>query len=248
MQVLAAVGGGAFILACLLLGARLMWLSWKTRGLEEFVLGLGLFLMGGLGYPLMIVALTATGLSDGVRHGFLIANMTCATVGMGGVAVFTQRVFRPSGPWGRVGAMAILIGYGACFAAQWTAGLGTYLTDPTGAPWSYSQVVAIACPVWTGAESFRHYRMLRRRLALDLADSVVTDRFLLWTIAMWTAAAITLISVALGALGIAMNASELGALIIGTLGLVIAGALWLAFFPPKPYTRWIRENAEAVAA
>ena len=64
MASLAALGGGAFVLASLIVGARLMLLARRTRHFPEFAMGFGLFGMGGVGYPLMMVARFHTGLDD----------------------------------------------------------------------------------------------------------------------------------------------------------------------------------------
>ena len=53
MELLGAIGGVSFILASLVIGLRLLLLARRTRELPEFVIGLALFLMGGLGYPLL---------------------------------------------------------------------------------------------------------------------------------------------------------------------------------------------------
>ena len=36
--------------------------------------------------------------------------------------------------------------------------------------------------VWTAFEGFRYYGMMKKRMALGLADAVVTNRFLLWAL------------------------------------------------------------------
>ena len=64
---LAAIGGGAFVLVSLVIGVRVMWLARRTRGLPEFAMALGLLLMGGLGYPILILAQFGSFLSDGAR-------------------------------------------------------------------------------------------------------------------------------------------------------------------------------------
>ena len=56
MELLAAAGGGAFVLVSLVIGVRVVWLAHRTRGLAELSMGLGLLLMGGLGYPIPILA------------------------------------------------------------------------------------------------------------------------------------------------------------------------------------------------
>ena len=52
MQLLAALGGGAFVLVSLVLSTRLLLLASRTRQLPELLVGLVLLLLGGVGYPL----------------------------------------------------------------------------------------------------------------------------------------------------------------------------------------------------
>ena len=47
MTILAALGGLSFLLVSIVGGARLLLLARRTRKLPEFVLGMGLFLLGG---------------------------------------------------------------------------------------------------------------------------------------------------------------------------------------------------------
>jgi hypothetical protein len=75
MELLAAIGGGSFVLVSLVIGVRVMWLARRTRGLPEFAMALGLLLMGGLGYPILILAQFGSFLPDGARVWFLYAQI-----------------------------------------------------------------------------------------------------------------------------------------------------------------------------
>ena len=128
---IAAVGGGLFVLASLVVGGRVALLSFKTKGLPEFLLGTGLFLMGGLGYPMMQIAQRATQLPDDQRAALMIAQMTFMVAGMSGVAWFTRRVFRPKAAW----AGALLLGIAAAYSGLAIAqvmgpGLMAFLENP----------------------------------------------------------------------------------------------------------------------
>ena len=67
MQLLAQLGGGAFTLVCLLIGLRLLLLAARTRHLPELLIGAGLFLMAGIGYPLSSIARQLPGLATETR-------------------------------------------------------------------------------------------------------------------------------------------------------------------------------------
>ncbi len=51
MQLLTAIGGGLFLVICVVGGLRLLLLAHRTRQLPERVLGLGLFLRGASECP-----------------------------------------------------------------------------------------------------------------------------------------------------------------------------------------------------
>ena len=248
MEVVAALGGGAFVLASLVLGGRLMLLARETRGMPEFVLGFGLFLMGGLGYPLMGIAQQATGLDLGVRVGLIVTHMAFAAVGMTGVTLFSRRVFRPTETWAAWTTPLAAAAYLALAVAQ---GLGGGFAEALAARgvWYHSTYVGTAVMGWTGWESLRYHSLMRRRLALGLADPIVVDRFRLWAISMFTAASISTIGVLLQRVfGISVNGTTAGHLLVGPLGLVVALALWLAFLPPSGYLARVRRRASPVPA
>ena len=249
MELVAAFGGGAFVLASLVLGARLVWMARRTRGLPEFVLGFGLFLMGGLGYPLMAIAQQATGLGVRTRVGLYVTQMLCTTIGMTGVTLFTRRVFRPGEAWAAWTTPACLVAMIGLMIAQGVGpGIAAALQGGD-AIWFRSSYVSIAVMGWTGAESLRYHLMLRRRLALGLAEPVVVDRFRLWSISMFSAASISSLGLVLRELfDVSLNGTTAGNLLVGPLGLVIALALWLAFLPPAGYLRRVERLAAAQRA
>jgi hypothetical protein len=249
MELIAAIGGGAFVLASLVLGGRLMLLSLRTRGLPEFTLGFGLFLMGGLGYPMMAVAQQSTEMNIGLRVAMLVTQMLFTTIGMSMVTFFTRRVFRPADPWAAWATPACAAAYLSCFYAQGRgAGFEALLTDPDGV-WVTSAYVGIVVMAWTGWESLRYHLLLRRRMGLGLADPVVVDRFRLWTISMFSAASISLAGTILQKVfGISVNGTTAGHLLVGPMGLVCATALWLAFLPPAGYLRRVSAPGQAAPA
>ena len=248
MELIAAIGGMSFVLASLIVGLRLLLLARRTRELPELVIGLGLFLMGGIGYPLTAVARLATPLPDAVRTGLFALSLLCAFVGTLAVALFNQRVFRP----GRRIAVWTVIGLGGAEAALlllqtvspglqagafFNEGLGLRLfTSLHGVPLA-----------WAACESFAYAAKLGLRAKLGLADPVVADRMRLWGISMLSALAINLASTITGFFGIDLAATAGGALLIAPLGLVASGCTWLAFVPPAAYLRRVAARFQASA-
>lgn len=243
--ILAAAGGGAFVLASLVLGIRLMWLSTRTGGLPERVMGLGLFLMGGLGYPLTLLALQGDGLGLGpdARAAMLGANMACNTVGMSALAWFNLRVFRHGEIWAVALVGVVALGYLAPAGVQAVGpGLGAFLAEGEG-PWQLTRFTALLPTTWGAVESLRYHGLLQRRMELGLGDAVVADRFRLWGAAMACAALISGVSTGLELSGVSVATSTVGGLLLGTLGLLIAVCLALAFFPPRAYVARVRARA-----
>ena len=238
MDLLAAVGGLSFVLASLVVGLRLLLLARRTGELPELAIGLALFLMGGIGYPLTAVARLATPLPDSVRTGFFALSLLCALVGTLSAALFNQRVFRPGhrvAVWAVVtlgGAESVFfllqtLSPGLRAGALYNEGLGLRLfTAMHGVPLA-----------WAACESFAYAAKLGRRARLGLADPVVADRMRLWGISMLSALAINLASTITGFFGVDLAATAGGALLIAPLGLIASGCTWLAFVPPAAYLR-----------
>lgn len=249
MEILAALGGGAFVLASLIVGVRLMWLARRTRGLPELIMGVGLFFMGGVSYPITMAAFHGESLPLVVRQAMVWGHMVFNTVGMTLIAVFTLRVFRPGETWARGLVALVAVGYLVPLGLQgFGPGVTAFMESVGQGPWKLSQFAAVGAPLWAGWESLRYHGMMRKRLALGLVEPELVDRFRLWCVAMWCASFITGLSMLLEALGIPMMGSTLGALLVGPLGVVIASTLWLAFFPPQAYLRRVRRGAEAATA
>ena len=125
-----------------------------------------------------------------------------------------------------------------------------------------TNALRIVPTAWAFFESFRYWRSMRRRQELELADPVVTNRFLLWT--LWSGGVSLLPLIALGLrvlsvtyLGSEVDASRTAELLpqamaaIRVLFLLIVpvtvAALFLSFFPPKRYLDHIRERSACAA-
>jgi hypothetical protein len=244
MELLGAIGGLSFIIASLVIGLRLLLLARRTRQLPEFAIGLALFLMGGLGYPLLSVARLATGMHEAVRLGFFIVSVLFNMSGMVAVCVFNWRVFRQQESWAAwltagftfaLAAALVLqsIVPGLRVAAFYNEGSGLHV-------FMALQGVPLA---WAAFESLRYYRLLAKRCDLGLADPIVVDRMRLWGSGMFLAFVINVFSSVLSFFGVDIAVSPTGSLVIAPLGLMAAGCVWLAFLPPAAYTRRVTARA-----
>jgi hypothetical protein len=237
VAVVAAVGGGAFVLACLVLGARLLFLALRTRELPEFCIGAGLFLMGGVGYPLMMLARFHTELDGDLRSVVAVTHLACSLTGNVAVCVFNWRVFRPDSAAAKgltVAVSGTLIGL---FIAQGLSPGFLAFAQAGEGPWAFATYFTSFAYAWAGTESTRYFLMMSKRGRLGLADPVVTDRFRLWAIGTLSAVVISAVGIIYRALGLDFQGSAVGGITIGSLGLVTAICFWLAFLPPAFYRR-----------
>jgi hypothetical protein len=227
-------------LVYLYVGTRLLRLSSRTGEVPERLLG-AMFLVTGasfLLYDLPIIFNSEslwTPLNFAGRVAFLPAPML--------LAVFTRRVFRPEGVWATwivYGTAALLVG--GVGGSVWSGDLEGF---SIGSPWFWAEWVGYTIPfAWAGVEALGHHRGARRRLRLGLCDPLVCNRYLLWG---FFGAMQVLVSVAT-----VPSYSEYeheGAFSAMWDALISAGELsslaliWLIFFPPALYRRWIQGPA-----
>jgi hypothetical protein len=243
METLAALGGGSFALASLVVGARLLLLAVRTGELPEFGVGVALFLMGGLGYPAAAVARGAPGIGVLPRVALEAAAMVCMVLGTSGIALFNWRVFRP----GERGAARGVAALGAALVASfiWQAAAPGFLAaaENRGAGLRTIEALAGVSLAWAAIESTRYAVRLRRRLALGLADPLVADRVRLWSVAIVAALLLNGASQIAAGFGADIATWRYGGALIGPLGLVAALAMWLAFLPPARYRAYVLARA-----
>ena len=225
-------------------GISLLRLAYRTRGLPETLLGSGLFLIVGTGYPLALVAHEIGGTSPIVRG---LASMAASSMAIGWMCVwqFTWRVFRREMVSIGILSWAAVAGLGFC--AAWRVGIllfdGSPVMTPTDIPSLGIQVLALSVYVWTALESFSYWARLRRRLALGLADPIVTNRFFLWGLTSCLSF-LSLIGPALAAFaGVDPYSDPLILLLTAMTGLGCSITLSLAFLPPKAYLRLFASEA-----
>ena len=166
-----------------------------------------------------------------------------------GLSLCTWRVFRPTS----FGARVFVAGVAAVssFFTLWLITITD--SDQEASALALAVNATRALPMlWAFAECARYARLMRRRVALGLADPLVANRFVLWSV--WTGAlgftAILLFAVRSRAYWLQLHgvdprvvmptAIPLTGAIAGVAIVSAAIAVWLAFFPPTPYQRWLR--------
>jgi hypothetical protein len=243
MELFSAVGGLVSVLVSWIVGLRLIFLARRTRQAPELLVGLGLFLVGGWWSPLVAVGRQATGLSDGARAALVCAGGVTAIAGMLCLALFTYRVFRPGTTWAKalVATMGLAL-IGVFVAQTFGSGWGAFARSETGW-WRLATWIGVTDYFWANAESWRQYWMLSRRQRLGLADPIVTDRLRLWSLALSTAVAASILLAVCQTMGIGVAGTQIGLLTTVVVALISATCLWLAFLPPASYLARVRRLA-----
>ena len=183
MSHFATVAVGLFCVASLFVGTRLLLLSRRTREVPEFVAGVALLGIGPFGFGLTV---TSTLL---IPHSTLAADALWAIAsvalnsGTAAAYFFAYRVFHPRDARVRAVVTSLIVALVALwFIEAWL----THFVAADPASWATRSAdwLRAGALLWSGIESLRYWTMLKRRIALGLAEPLIARRFLLWGVAM----------------------------------------------------------------
>lgn len=230
MTTLGVASGAVFALSALFLGARLLALSAVRAAWPERLVGLSFSLIG-LAYAALVAAAELGGGKPAALPLFFI--LAVFDVGFACLAAFSWYVFhRTSSAQSKIGVALIAGNVLVAIASPWMPAFAD------GAPGALPIRIALrlAIFVWSAITSLAYHSMMKRRLALGLADPIVVDRFRLWGLFMAGGAGILL---TLTAAGVLRLHEHFLTPILGTAGLLLGwvciGLLWLSFSPPRWY-------------
>ena len=239
----------AYSIASCVVGAKLLVRARGSHGVPELLAGLTYLCAPGLGYPLQIVSMQIP--NRGVSIAMNATGEALLVFGCSCFLFFTVRVFRPEARWAAwsAGLGAIALVYG---------GVGTQLAlitypDPAEslahARMPGAAVLSVLALVWgwTALEGLRYYRMMRKRMALGLADAVVTNRFLLWGLNGLTSVGWLSVSISMFAAGVNLATNPVVVATTSGGGVANTVFLLLIFMPPTAYTRWVERSARGAA-
>lgn len=247
MQIVLAISVLLFIVTSTLVGLRMLLLSRRTGGRPELLMGAGMALIGGIGYPGGVASGFGQASVGHVHFAIWAVSTACTQLGIGLIYAFTWQVFRPSAAW----AKAVVLAGCALMAASYVASAHALLTAPADLSSALAArsatLIGLAgyagCFLWTAIEGFENHRRARRRLALGLADPVVVSRFFLWGLFGLMATCINVVSViSQMVLGQAANAPAV-MLSMGIFGGAASVAMYLAFFAPAWYLARVQRRA-----
>jgi len=241
----AYLGELAAAFAYLVVGARLLWLASRTGEMPERLLG-ALFLVTGTSlivYDLPII-FDSEALWTPLNFAGRVLFLPVPVI----LAVFTRQVFRAESAW----AAWLVRGCAALLVAGVTGSAlrGDWEGFSISSPWFWLEWSGYTIPyAWAGAESLIQHGQARRRMRLGLCGSLVCNRLLLWGLYGTAAVAVSL------GMPLQYAAYERESVFNATWDILINGGeiftialIWLVFFPPAVYRRWVESTAAPVTA
>ena len=249
VELLSAVSLLSYSIFAWVFATRLLSRARKSGSLPEVSLATGYLLIAGLGYPMAAASIAAwTSLGETLARAVLLMGCVILRIGLAGIFVFTWRTFRPEGGWARAlcfGGILLLTLDGSYAVAQLFATTGyeaVVVIAGSGPVIAVSILLSALAFGWPAAESLTYYAKLRRRRALGIADPIVVNRFLLWGIACASSLIVSLANAATALLGLSILEYQPTILTSALLGVMNSMLLILAFLPPAPYLRFIRNR------
>jgi hypothetical protein len=245
MRILAGLGVGAFFVVGLLVSLRLLGLWRRTRRLPELLVALALLCLGPLAFTLGVLAARLAPGSPELARPLSAAASAAAVLGAAAAAWFTIVVFRHESRAARAVAAVLVAAMVVCWA-----GVGaTNGYDVRLAPGAFryaGQLLRLGILLWASLESLVYWRLMRRRLALGLADPLTTGRFALWGAGLGAGSAAMAIAFFGNVFGLRYTGyGPLFELSIAAAGLAAAACLLLAFLPPARYRAAVERRAAA---
>ncbi len=249
METLGFIAVALVALVSTAVGVRLLLMSRRTREFPEFALGLSLAGITGIGFPIVLLTELRQTIGPLLTFAADFIGSFAVALGFAGFYVFTWRVFRPGSRW--AGALTLL-GSGAALLATamtvWLA-VGVESNEEKFQLVYHWEILLFTSAVvgflWSAIEAFHYHAMLRRRLALGLADAIVTNRVFIWGLMGSSAGAALLIMTALRLLDVNYMSAPVALFTAAGCGLAASGFLYLAFMPPAAYLRWLDRRAPA---
>ena len=233
MVVLQFIGQGAFAIASLVLGIKLLALWRRTREVPELGVGLSFLLGGGVGYLSWFVLgfLVMQGSDVAVVRSVVLIGLAASVLGSVANGVGTAAIYRPGRTWPRLYVGAVGVG----MVGGWIA-LARAPIDGEGYEFWFSILLSALIYGWAAGEALLLARVLHRRARLGMADPLVVNRTGQWAVASIAIVGMIVLSFA-SRLAHGPVAPAWVPATSALLGLGAAASIWLGFFPPQALRR-----------
>lgn len=246
---LVVMGVILFILASGIVGARLLLLYRRLKQPPELFLGLAYLLAGTLGWAVLLVGTLTTSPGQHVSEKYQAFSVVMGDLGTFCFYLFVWYVFRRDSAVAKallaLAALALVVSLAADTFVR-----GVTYGPPPGTVSTIAGSIARAFVFpWMAWEALGSYSAFRRRARVGLGNPLVQNRLLLWGLS-----ALATFGISGTATALYWTASDVADAVVkqnratglyGALGAVSALLLWLAFFPPERYQRFIEGRKEA---
>ena len=223
----------------LIVGIRLLRLSRRTGETPEKLLGV-YFTFTGLSYVGWVVPTIFH--IEGMQDQIDLVAWSLYSIGVVPFMLFTRMVFRPDAAWANwmVGSCTLLLFAGL---TMWIVQAHDY--EVVDSPWYWCEWLGYTVPcLWVSIEAFLSYSRANRRVRVGLCDRVVANRFLLFGFfgVLQTFACVTDVFLTMEYETTRVISAGID-LLLGSLEMAGTVMLFLVFFPPAFYRRWIAAPA-----
>jgi hypothetical protein len=230
-----------YIVTGILVGVRLLRMAVRSKRLPEAALGTTLFCFAALSQPAAILAEVARQQGAAGASGIAgIVSWFGTFAALAGLAVFTWQTFRRAERWAAALCFAS-IGVDAIAIGGLIRNIHLGILEPA----ANGPGIALSCVVfavifgWGAVEGLMAWSAARKRERLGLADSVVTNRFWLWSVSSLGGLVADLILIPLVLSGADLTKDAAPQLAVAGSALLNAVCWFLAFAPPPVYRRWL---------
>jgi hypothetical protein len=228
-----------FLVTSLAVGIRLLVLFSRTRRPPELLIGIGILGIGPCGMGGILAGAVLTRAGSGAAPFVTGVSVLSIAAGLTGSALFNWRTYRPDSARVRAVVLAAVGIAGVGFGIEW--GTNAFADPMHFGPGM--KLVTLSCSttlLWGGVESVRYWLMMRRRLALGLADPLVTNRFLLYGLGIGVAGFGSAVSAVVQWIT-GLGSADLPILTFSNAvcGLLSSICMWVAFLPPKAWRRYV---------
>jgi len=237
------------VLVCSFVGLRMLLLARRTRKLPELWMGLGLLAFALAQASRLVLGLLGTRLGPELSLGIYLFMQLNYTVTLLGLSLFAVATFGSRSRWRwvmLVGIVALTVLSRSMLVRHMAPLLLSSAPREAIPIWDSAAVSIYAWAFgWMAAESLRYYGLLRRRMALGLADPVVTNRFLVWGAGAGATCLLVLVLLSLYFQGLTLMTNSLAASAVVTgSGFVFTVVPLLTFTPPRAYLRFVQRRAD----
>jgi hypothetical protein len=237
-----------FIVCSLLVGVRLLLVYQRLRQPPELFLALAYLLAGTLGWGGLLAGALRTPPGQPLAEAYQAWSVVVGDAGTLCFYLFVWYVFRRQSVLAKAFVGLAALAFAVSLTKDtWLAGV-TFGPPPGTLTTVCGSIGRAAVFPWMVFEAFAQYFAFRRRARIGLGNPLVANRLLLWALSGLAMFAISAIATALYwtatdvADAVAKQNQAGGA--YGLFAALSSLALWLAFFPPKAYVRWVESAKE----